>query len=227
MEFVDCVPSLLVHHIPILGAEKLAIVRSFTSTLVPTDILEQRRPSTDANFTAARLVKSYMQREEAIGDVIDRFVFATPFVVALDVPRLALAPIIPREPNGVGGTRLDPVLEAAFAGSEPDALHRASVKLQIAFPESSLLQYDCGKLQALDTLLRERSAGGHRVLIFTQMTRVLDILEIFLNLHGYRYLRLDGSTKIEQRQVVTERFNVDSRIFAFIASSRSGGVGIK
>ncbi|KDN47882.1 hypothetical protein RSAG8_03302, partial [Rhizoctonia solani AG-8 WAC10335] len=44
--------------------------------------------------------------------------------------------------------------------------------------------------------------------------------------HGYRYLRLDGSTKIEQRQVVTERFNVDNRIFAFIASSRSGGVGI-
>ncbi|KAG9083815.1 swr1 complex component [Ceratobasidium sp. 392] len=58
------------------------------------------------------------------------------------------------------------------------------------------------------------------------MTRVLDILEIFLNLHGYRYLRLDGSTKIEQRQVVTERFNVDEKIFAFIASSRSGGVGI-
>lgn len=212
---------------PILGAEKLALVRSFTSPLISTDILEQQRPSTDANFTTARLVKSYMQREQAIGDVIDRFAFATPSVVALDVPRLTLAPIIPREPNGASGTRLDPVLEATFAEPESDVLHRASVKLQIAFPESSLLQYDCGKLQALDTLLRERSAGGHRVLIFTQMTRVLDILEIFLNLHGYRYLRLDGSTKIEQRQVVTERFNVDSRIFAFIASSRSGGVGIK
>ena len=68
--------------------------------------------------------------------------------------------------------------------------------------------------------------NGHRALIFTQMTRVLDILEIFLNFHGYRYLRLDGATKIEQRQIMTERFNSDSKIPVFILSSRSGGLGI-
>ena len=59
------------------------------------------------------------------------------------------------------------------------------------------------------------------------MTKILDILEIFLNSHGYLYLRLDGATKIEDRQYITERFNVDARIFCFISSSRSGGVGIK
>ncbi|KAH9072771.1 hypothetical protein EDB83DRAFT_2358983 [Lactarius deliciosus] len=53
-----------------------------------------------------------------------------------------------------------------------------------------------------------------------------DILEQFLNFHGYLYLRLDGATRIEDRQYITERFNADSRIFCFIASSRSGGVGI-
>ncbi|KAG6327413.1 hypothetical protein ID866_11676 [Astraeus odoratus] len=58
------------------------------------------------------------------------------------------------------------------------------------------------------------------------MTRVLDILEIFLNFHGYLYLRLDGATKIEDRQYITERFNADARVFCFISSSRSGGVGI-
>lgn len=58
------------------------------------------------------------------------------------------------------------------------------------------------------------------------MTRVLDILEQFLNIHGHRYLRLDGATKIEQRQVLTDRFNNDNRILAFILSSRSGGIGI-
>jgi len=58
------------------------------------------------------------------------------------------------------------------------------------------------------------------------MTRILDILEIFLNFYGYLYLRLDGATKIEDRQYITERFNADSRIFCFISSSRSGGVGI-
>ncbi|KEP53382.1 helicase SWR1 [Rhizoctonia solani 123E] len=210
--------------IPILGFEKLRAVRSMTEPLVPADILEQRKPSPDTKFGVARMIRSYAQREEYAGDIINRFAFATPPVVALDVPRLSLVSLAPC--NYSGDSMLNPTIQSTFSLPTFDILHRASVKLQIAFPDSSLLQYDCGKLQELDALLRAKNAGGHRVLIFTQMTRVLDILEIFLNFHGYRYLRLDGSTKIEQRQVVTERFNVDSRIFAFIASSRSGGVGI-
>jgi helicase SWR1 len=51
-------------------------------------------------------------------------------------------------------------------------------------------------MQALAELLRERKAGGHRCLVFTQMSKMLDILEVFLNLHGHTYLRLDGSTKV-------------------------------
>ena len=58
-----------------------------------------------------------------------------------------------------------------------------------------------GKLQTLHTLLRRLKTGGHRVLIFTQMTRMLDVLEQFLNYHGHIYLRLDGSTRVEMRQV--------------------------
>lgn len=58
------------------------------------------------------------------------------------------------------------------------------------------------------------------------MTRMLDVLEAFLNVHGHIYLRLDGTTKVEQRQVLMERFNGDKRIFAFILSTRSGGVGV-
>ena len=107
-----------------------------------------------------------------------------------------------------------------------DPFHESRTRLSIAFPDKRLLQYDCGKLQRLDKLLRELQAGGHRALIFTQMTKVLDILEQFLNIHGHRYLRLDGATKIEQRQILTDRFNNDSRILAFILSSRSGGLGI-
>lgn len=108
-----------------------------------------------------------------------------------------------------------------------------------------------GKLQTLHTLLRKLKTGGHRVLIFTQMTRMLDVLEQFLNYHGHIYLRLDGSTRVEQRQVgsfvltrlpqpgaeyltsprsllqaLMERFNADRRIFCFILSTRSGGVGV-
>ena len=58
-----------------------------------------------------------------------------------------------------------------------------------------------GKLQTLDLLLRRLKSGQHRVLIFTQMTKMLDVLEAFLNHHGHRYQRLDGTTRVEQRQV--------------------------
>ena len=94
------------------------------------------------------------------------------------------------------------------------------------FPEKRLIQYDCGKLQSLASLLRSLYADTHRVLIFTQMTKMLDILENFLNYHGYKYLRLDGSTGIDRRQALMERFNADKRIFVFILSTRSGGIGV-
>ncbi|ORY75775.1 SNF2 family N-terminal domain-domain-containing protein [Protomyces lactucae-debilis] len=107
-----------------------------------------------------------------------------------------------------------------------DAAHFSRTCMSIAFPDKRLLQFDCGKLQRLDMLLRDLLPQGHRVLIFTQMTRMLDILEQFLNIHGHRYFRLDGATKIEQRQQLTERFNNDPRIPVFILSTRSGGLGI-
>lgn len=104
--------------------------------------------------------------------------------------------------------------------------HNALVRQQLSFPDRWLVQYDCGKLQKLDYLLRTLKSGGHRVLIFTQMSRMLDVLEVFLNLHGYTYFRLDGATKIDDRQRMMERFNADPRIFCFILSTRSGGLGI-
>ena len=58
------------------------------------------------------------------------------------------------------------------------------------------------------------------------MTRMLDILEIFLNVHGFTYVRLDGSTKVELRQQIVDKFNTDSKVFCFISSTRSGGIGL-
>jgi len=75
-------------------------------------------------------------------------------------------------------------------------------KLQI--PRLPILIPPCfsvGKLQVLDRLLRQLKTEHHKVLLFTQMTRMLDVLEAFLNYHGYIYLRLDGTTKVDQRQV--------------------------
>ncbi|KAL4459188.1 hypothetical protein ABPG75_014053 [Micractinium tetrahymenae] len=105
-------------------------------------------------------------------------------------------------------------------------LHTPRIRTQLFFPDRRLIQFDCGKLQELATLLARLKAGGHKCLIFTQMSKMLDVLEAFLNLHAYTYVRLDGATKPEQRQIMMQRFNTDPKIFCFILSTRSGGVGM-
>ncbi|KAL8903595.1 MAG: hypothetical protein Q9207_003820 [Kuettlingeria erythrocarpa] len=154
------------------------------------------------------------ERSQALETTIRKFACVTPAVTACDMAPLVLSR------SGVECVRNVQRI------CPTDAFHEARMRLSIAFPDKRLLQYDCGKLQRLDALLRQLQSGGHRALIFTQMIRVLDILEQFLNIHGHRYLRLDGQTKVEQRQVITERFNSDPRILCFISSSRSGGLGI-
>ena len=160
------------------------------------------------------IVKTLSARSELMHNHVGKFSCVTPAVVAPDLYETTLSkPVVQ-------------TLRESQYDYPQDAFHESRVRLSIAFPDKRLLQYDCGKLQRLDTLLRKLQAGGHRALIFTQMTKVLDILEQFLNIHGHRYLRLDGSTKLEERQILTERFNSDTSILAFILSSRSGGLGI-
>ncbi|CBW48565.1 Helicase ssl-1 [Caenorhabditis elegans] len=103
---------------------------------------------------------------------------------------------------------------------------RMSISRALQFPELRLIEYDCGKLQTLAVLLRQLYLYKHRCLIFTQMSKMLDVLQTFLSHHGYQYFRLDGTTGVEQRQAMMERFNADPKVFCFILSTRSGGVGV-
>eukprot|EP00762_Andalucia_godoyi_P005403 ANDGO_08372.mRNA.1 Protein PHOTOPERIOD-INDEPENDENT EARLY FLOWERING 1 len=104
----------------------------------------------------------------------------------------------------------------------------AAARQKLFFPDRRLLQFDCGKLQALAMLLRSlyMSRPRHKVLLFTQMSKMIDVLEEFLDMHGYVHLRLDGSTKPEQRLLLMERFNRDPNVFVFLLSTRAGGVGM-
>ncbi len=199
----------------IYSSELIAKAQQCSRPLLLASIRDAPTHRLDTVLAARVAIKSYEARAEEMAPLINIFACITPSVVARDLPRRVFAGVEDSVLALSPDIRLDGIL------------HHSSVKLQIAFPDLSLLQYDCGKLQQLARLLRERKAGGHRVLIFTQMTRILDILEQFLNFHGYLYLRLDGATRIEDRQYITERFNADARIFCFISSSRSGGVGIK
>ncbi|CAD6445705.1 a0d7f97e-2980-4e9b-988c-44b7c2bc0275 [Sclerotinia trifoliorum] len=168
----------------------------------------------DSSPVMSSMVPTFTSRSQELHTTIQKFACVTPPVVARDMNSVIFTP------KGVS------TFQSTVGTQKTDPFHEARMRLSIQFPDKRLLQYDCGKLQTLDKLLRKLQAGGHRALIFTQMTKVLDILEQFLNIHGHKYLRLDGATKIEQRQILTDRFNNDTRILAFILSSRSGGLGI-
>ncbi|XP_062082264.1 protein CHROMATIN REMODELING 5 isoform X3 [Humulus lupulus] len=84
-----------------------------------------------------------------------------------------------------------------------------------------------GKLVILDKLLVRLHETKHRVLIFSQMVRMLDILAEYMSHRGFQFQRLDGSTKAELRQQAMDHFNAPgSDDFCFLLSTRAGGLGI-
>ena len=78
----------------------------------------------------------------------------------------------------------------------------------------------------LKYLLPELISEGHRILIFSQWTRCLDLLGCLLEALEFKYLRLDGSTDISTRQNLIDEFNNDDAIPIFLLSTRAGGMGI-
>ena len=92
---------------------------------------------------------------------------------------------------------------------------------------NDLLVRTSGKIELLSRILPKFFATGHRVLIFFQMTKVMDIMEDFLKFMGWKYLRLDGGTKTEDRAGHVAQFNApNSDIKVFILSTRAGGLGL-
>jgi len=93
-------------------------------------------------------------------------------------------------------------------------------------PDGKSLISDSGKLSVLDTLLARLKKEGHRVLIYSQMTKMIDLLVEFMKYRAYSYMRLDGSSKISDRRDMVADFQSKDDIFAFLLSTRAGGLGI-
>jgi ATP-dependent helicase STH1/SNF2 len=92
---------------------------------------------------------------------------------------------------------------------------------------NDLLWRTSGKFELLDRVLPKYQKTGHRVLMFFQMTAIMDIMEDFLRLRGIMYLRLDGTTKSDDRSELLREFNApDSPYFMFLLSTRAGGLGL-
>lgn len=84
-----------------------------------------------------------------------------------------------------------------------------------------------GKFELLDRILPKFKSTNHRVLLFCQMTTSMTILEDYFTYRGYKYMRLDGTTKAEDRGSLLHMFNAkESDYFIFLLSTRAGGLGL-
>ena len=84
-----------------------------------------------------------------------------------------------------------------------------------------------GKFELLDRIMPKLKATKHRILLFCQMTQLMTIMEDYLNFRGYKYLRLDGMTKADDRGELLALFNdLNSEYFVFLLSTRAGGLGL-
>ncbi|KAK0064363.1 SWI/SNF-matrix-actin-related regulator of chromatin subfamily A containing DEAD/H box 1B, partial [Biomphalaria pfeifferi] len=85
---------------------------------------------------------------------------------------------------------------------------------------------ESGKFKKMDELMPKMKDRNDRVLVFSQFTMMLDILEIYMDHNGYKYLRMDGQTPVPDRLQLIDRFNNEPDIFVFLLSTRAGGLGI-
>uniref|UniRef100_A0A2K6QWP2 Helicase, lymphoid specific n=1 Tax=Rhinopithecus roxellana TaxID=61622 RepID=A0A2K6QWP2_RHIRO len=83
-----------------------------------------------------------------------------------------------------------------------------------------------GKFLILDRMLPELKRRGHKVLLFSQMTSMLDILMDYCHLRDFNFSRLDGSMSYSEREKNMHSFNMDPEVFIFLVSTRAGGLGI-
>ena len=121
--------------------------------------------------------------------------------------------------------KMDPVLYP-IQNLLPPPLSQKGRYTSIQVPSMRRFVTDSGKLAKLDQLLRQLKQEGHRVLLYFQMTRMVDLVEEYLTYRNYKYLRLDGSTKLEDRRDRVHDFQTRPEIFVFLLSTRAGGLGI-
>ncbi|XP_043921504.1 E1A-binding protein p400 isoform X2 [Protopterus annectens] len=173
--------------------------------------------------TLGRMILSLAQREEALQHTVKSVSCVVPAALA-SLPCLQVP-----NPPAVYTHSMRLLWQNMKMGLAPFLQHKWPFIFpsSLQFPELRLVQYDSGKLEALAVLLHKLKSEGRRVLIFSQMVRMLDIMELFLNFHGFTYVRIDESACREERQEQLKDFNRDRRIFCAVLSIHGGSVGLK
>ncbi|SPO22499.1 probable SNF2 - component of SWI/SNF global transcription activator complex [Ustilago trichophora] len=130
------------------------------------------------------------------------------------------------KPQGIRGLQ-NAIMQLRKICNHPYVFEQVELAINPTKENGPDLYRSAGKFELLDRLLPKLFATKHRVLIFFQMTAIMDIMEDFLRYRGFKYLRLDGSTKPDDRSQLLKLFNAPgSEYFVFILSTRAGGLGL-
>lgn len=130
------------------------------------------------------------------------------------------------KPQGIRGLQ-NAIMQLRKICNHPYVFEQVEVTMNPSKGNGPDLYRVAGKFELLDRLLPKLRATGHRVLIFFQMTAIMDIMEDFLRFRNFQYLRLDGNTKPDDRSRLLHDFNApNSPYFVFILSTRAGGLGL-
>ncbi|KAM4616612.1 E1A-binding protein p400 isoform 2-T2 [Polymixia lowei] len=159
---------------------------------------------------------SASDRLEAGNSLVKRLSCVVPAAVAPPPHLYAAKPPVPYSLEQKSISRR---LQEAAAPHSTD-IHRLASRCLLPFPDLQLMQMDSGKLEALAILLQKLRSESRRVLIFTQMVKMLDILEAFLDHRQLSYVRVDESLTPEERQENMKRFNRNRQVFCSILTNR-------
>ncbi|XP_034547235.1 E1A-binding protein p400 isoform X3 [Notolabrus celidotus] len=178
--------------------------------------LRAQRTCVATTSTLQSSLLSVEDRLEAANSLIKRLVCVVPTAVA-PLPQLYAAN--PPVPYSLDQKSFQRRLQEASSPLSAD-IHHFTSKSLIHFPDLQLMQMDSGKLEALAILLQKLRSESHRVLIFTQMVKMLDILEAFLDHRQLTYVRVDESFTADERQESIKRFNRNKKVFCSILTNR-------
>ncbi|XP_042344775.1 E1A-binding protein p400 isoform X2 [Plectropomus leopardus] len=178
--------------------------------------LRAQRTCVATTSTLQSTLLSVEDRLKAANSLIKRLVCVVPPTVA---PPPHLYAANPPVPYSLEQKSLHRGLQEVSAPHSADIHHMASRPL-LGYSDLQLMQMDSGKLEALAILLQKLRSDSRRVLIFTQMVKMLDILEAFLDYRQLTYVRVDESYTPDEREENMKKFNRNRKVFCSILTNR-------
>lgn len=119
-----------------------------------------------------------------------------------------------------------PIEEWPKAEMLPELMSNRASHSTIRLPSMERFILDSGKLKKLDQMLPVLKKNGHKCLMYFQMTKMMDLMEEYLTYRQYRYIRLDGSSRLGDRRDLVDDWQTNPDLFIFLLSTRAGGLGI-